>query len=589
MSGALVGFRVDGVNKLMRLHGERSCEQVLGQMLVYLRLHSDEELRAYARRVQAVSPEDGPRPDADAQAWLEAFFAGQGSECASHAWADIFAALPDMSSWHAGLPFMPGATLDNCGDVSWGFLFNLDACQLQIFYNRHNHFRWRELAAQLPFCSLQLAHARQLRPGDAAALHAVLNAHTFSDGIDPILPARDGLSPRFPAPGGWDAWVQLRQGRVQLLLRRDTLQVEVRQVGELRLDHPVYGDFLGHAVDATVLHLARAIYGAQMSLTQLGRVAAHMAQLPFTPEDSGLPLLDLGLRPSSGLALSLGDAYFDGLKARLLEAGMSNQGWKFLVKQSGPVLRALLDFFPPSARNLAGFSHFVNLLATALQAQPLLPERCQPALRGVERILERGRGKIDPMREENARIFIRAIMRAELSPEDAGNLPHEAQDVSDFIYAQPGVLPGARITWNSLCRRSMQWHRALLADISPERDVHWQALLPTHAAGDLLAIELSTGAALAEEGLEQKHCVGTYANACASGSCRVFSLRRQGKRTATIELRREADGSWGLAQVRGKCNSIVRDAEVLAIAGQVASAYSRMAAHAATGGEKLTC
>src|SRR5690606_22680612 len=124
-------------------------------------------------------------------------------------------------------------------------------------------------------------------------------------------------------------------------------------------------------------------------------------------------------------------------------------------------------------------------------------------------------------------------------------------------YAQHCVLPGAKITWQSLCRRSDAWHRAAILAIPPERDVRWPALLPRHVMGDLLAIELASGALLAEEGLEQKHCVGSYANACASGSCRVFSLRREGRRLATIELRRDSGGRWDLAQVRGKCNSVI--------------------------------
>jgi hypothetical protein len=578
MSGALVGFRINGVNKLTRLHGERSCEQVLVQLLAYLRATNEARLASYARSLHLVQLEDGLYPPPQTrdvvQSFLEDYF---GETCPAHAWSEVFAALPEMEAWHAGLPFMLGAVLETCGDVSWGFLINLDAGHLQIFENRHAHFRWRDLDRAHPYCTLLIAHARQLSGADPAALHQVLHAHSFSDGIDPVLPLRDGMSASFAGPPGWSARLQLRDQHVHLLLQRDSLQVEVAQVGELRLDHPDYGAFLCQSLDPAVLSLAQSVYGPGASLTQLARVAARLPELPFTAGDSGLPLLDLGLRPSSGLGLTLGSAYFDGLKVRLLEAGMSKQGWRFLVRQPAPQLRFLLGFFPPSARNLREFSHMVNLLATALQDEAPPLGRCQPALRGVERILERGMGKISAMREENARIYLRCIMRATLTPEDEYNLVHEAQDVSDFVYAQHAVLPGAKITWQSLCRRSDAWHRAGILAIPPERDVRWLALLPRHAIGDLLAIELDSGALLAEEGLEQKHCVGTYANACASGSCRVFSLRREGRRLATVELRRDSGGHWDLAQVRGKCNGVISDARVLAAADALAQAYAALA------------
>ncbi len=578
MSGALVGFRIDGVNKLTRLHGERSCEQVLVQLLAFLRATPESRLAAWAGALHLVQLEDGlfpPPPTREAvQNFLEHHF---GESFPVHAWSEVFALLPEMEAWHAGLPWMLGALLDTCGDVSWGFLVNLDAGELQIFENRHAHFRWRDLNRVRPYCSLPIAHARQLSAADPAALHQVLHAHSYSDGIDPVLPVRDGLSASFDGPPGWSARLKLSGQSARLLLQKEHLQVEVRQVGELRLDHPGYGAWLRQALDAQVLALAQAVYGGGASLSQIGRVAARMAELPFTLADSGLPLLDLGLRPSSGLGLPLGARYFDGLKARLLEAGMSKQGWRYLIRLPAPQLRFLLGFFPPSARNLREFSHVVNLIAGALQDEVLKLERCQPALRGMERILERGMGKISPMREENARIFLRCIMRAVLSPEDEFNLVHEAQDVSDFVYAQQAVLPGAKITWQSLCRRSDSWHRAAILAIAPERDVRWLALLPRQALGEFVALELDTGALLAEEGLEQKHCVGTYANACASGSCRVFSLRREGKRVATIELRRASRGHWELAQVRGKCNSIISDGRILQAASRLAADYAGLA------------
>lgn len=579
MSGALVGFRIDGEKKLLRLHGERCCEGVLADLLAYLRGVDDARLHAFARALRAVGADRGPFPSDAERDRMRTFAAADAdTDGTGHrlTWAELFARFPDLQGWHAGFPFMPAAALDACGDVTWGFLLDLDAGELQIFGNRNARFQWREMACPQPAtCVLPLDHARDMTAQDLTALHGLLHRHSYSDGIDPVLPLRDAVSAPFPGPGAWQARLQLKRGRVRLLLERGPIKARIRQVGELRLDDPHCGALLCDSLDPPVLVLALAIYGAGAHLGQVALVAGHLPQLPFAPDDSGLPLLDLGLRPTCGLDLPLGPAFFDAVRARFLAAGMSAQGWRFLIKQDNAVLRFLLHFFPPSARILAGFSRFVDLLAGALQSEPLRIERCQPALRGVERILDRTRGRPDPMREENARIFLRAIMRARLSGDDEANLTHEAQDVSDFVYAHTAVLKGA--TWRSLCRRSDEWHRTLLIAVDPDKDVRWPSLLPAYATGPFVAVELASGFLLAEEGLEQRHCIGSYANACATGAARVFSLRRNGKRTATIELQRGHEGAWHMAQIRGKANTVVRDPAVLEAADQVAQAYTEAA------------
>lgn len=59
-----------------------------------------------------------------------------------------------------------------------------------------------------------------------------------------------------------------------------------------------------------------------------------------------------------------------------------------------------------------------------------------------------------------------------------------------------------------------------------------------HSVGDgkIEAMELTTGRALFEEGKAMDHCVSSYAERCANGSSRIFSLRIGGLRVATLEL-----------------------------------------------------
>ncbi|MFO6419387.1 PcfJ domain-containing protein [Hylemonella sp. W303a] len=612
MSGALVGFRVGGEKKLLRLHGERGCESVLTNLLAWLRSVSDPRLHAYAAILKTVDVTQGrytTELEEKERAILLAFFEDHlGESCQPPTWAEAFAAFPELEGWHAGFPYMPAASIDACADVPWGFLLDLDADrgagELQIYINRHARFAWRDMGSELavPCCTVPLAHARKLTAHDVSALQGLLHQNFYSDGIDPWLPLREPvrsyLSPPFPAMGaitssvGEDAWLarlHLTAGHARLLLERAGLQATVRQVSELRLNDPHCGAWLREALAPEALALTLAIHGPSASLGQMARVAAHLPSLPFASEarneagvsveTGGLPLLALGLNPHTGLNLALhpedGPAFFDALRACFLEGGMSVQGWRFLIKQDNAVLRAILQFFPPSARILRGFTHFINLLAGSLQHEPLTIARCQPALRGVERILDRTRGRPEAMREENARIFLRALVRARLSLEQEANLAHEAQDVSDFVYAHTNVLKGA--TWASLCRRSDAWHRALLIEVDPAKDLRWPSLLPHYQSGAYVAVELDCGYLLAEEGLEQRHCIGSYANACASGGTRVFSLRQgspQGRRVATLEVQRGHDGVWHMVQIRGKANTPVHEPQVLQVADQVVAAYA---------------
>lgn len=577
MSGALLGFRIDGKNKLMRLHGELACEGMLCRVLDYLKQTSTPRLRAYARTLKPVMPAASPFPDEADRTLLQSFLEDRfGESCRPQTWAEAMALFPELEGWHTGFPYLLQANLDSCGDVIWGCLIHLDADELQVYVNRNARFHWRDIGYSQPaYCTLPLAHLRELSSRDLAALNGLLLQHSYSDGIDPVLPLREALSPAFPGPGEWQARLNLRHGRVRLLLLRGSVQARIRQMGELRLDDPHCGPLLVEAIDPTVRDLALAIHGPGVSVAQMGRVAAHISQLPFDVRARGLPLLDLGLSPGCGLPLRLGPGFFDELRASFLAAGMTAQGWRFLVRQDNAVLRHVLEFFPPSARILEGFANFVNLLAGALQHERLTMEKCRPALRGMERILDRTRGRPDPIRVENARIFLRAIVRAPLSEDERANLDHEAQDISDFVYSQSVILKGA--TWPSLGRRSDAWHRSLLITVDPQKDVRWPALLPRYTAGEYMAVELDCGFLLAEEGLEQRHCIGTYVNACSSGASRVFSLRRNGRRTATIELQRGHDGGWHMVQIRGKANSVVKDPDVLAAGEAVARAYAEAA------------
>lgn len=90
------------------------------------------------------------------------------------------------------------------------------------------------------------------------------------------------------------------------------------------------------------------------------------------------------------------------------------------------------------------------------------------------------------------------------------------------------------------------WHRAVVqASAVPngfESRFCWPAgFEPFHLqCGDLHLVELTTAAQLAAEGIALKHCVGTYAAACAQARSRILSVRDAGGQpVSTIEVNDE--------------------------------------------------
>lgn len=578
MAGALVGFLVDGHYKMLRLHGERSCAGVLEQIRRLLAQIGNIELDVLARSIRPVRLFDRPA------ALTSQTLAALGRTAEDHdrlpsTWAEVFECLPELEVWHHKVPCIPELSLDQCADVVWGFVVEVRSATLHIYDNRNARFRWSALqAAGAPFATLSLDALRALQVSDIHSLQRILLLHAYADGLDPTLPLSDGISAQADGPDNWSSRLQIESGHASLTLVRPNAQVIVRRVLELTLDDARFGAFLRASLPPGLLAMSRSIYGPSATLQQVGRLASHLPQLPFSAEAGGLPLLVLGLNPGADLPLKPGPQYFEELRSLLISAGLALGGWRFLIRQDNAVLRALLQYFPPSARILGDFCQFVDHFANALQGGSLPVARCQAGLRGVDRILDRTRGRPGPLRRQNAEIYLRALVRAELSDDEEANLGHEAQDIADYVYQTSTLLKGA--TWRSLQRRSDHWHRSIIIHVDPDRDLRWTALLPNFEADGYTAQELNTGRLLAEEGLEQKHCIGTYVNACVSGSTRVFSIRQNQRRVATLELQRTSDGRWTPVQLRGKANSLVTDRRLIAFAQSLAPLYDAAAKQA---------
>lgn len=76
-------------------------------------------------------------------------------------------------------------------------------------------------------------------------------------------------------------------------------------------------------------------------------------------------------------------------------------------------------------------------------------------------------------------------------------------------------------------------------------------------------IELTTSAALYDEGVALRHCVGSYAGRCASGLSAIVSLRRNDQRRVTVEV---CPRTLTVVQARGNANRVADNFESSLIA-----------------------
>lgn len=151
-------------------------------------------------------------------------------------------------------------------------------------------------------------------------------------------------------------------------------------------------------------------------------------------------------------------------------------------------------------------------------------------------------------------------------------VPAQVQGVDGFVRViappQPGLSMRGR-TANALLAQMERWHHEMgrLGDrpsgqhypragyapyllMSPDRLTQWRIR------------ELSTHGELVVEGRELRHCVASYAHACAAGHCSIWSLeadhRGQTQKLQTIEVTKARQ----IVQCRGRYNRFPTRAEI---------------------------
>lgn len=122
--------------------------------------------------------------------------------------------------------------------------------------------------------------------------------------------------------------------------------------------------------------------------------------------------------------------------------------------------------------------------------------------------------------------------------------------------------------WGELMARQKRWHEMVQERERSERaGISWEPLSPgwSDPATGFSAVPLTDGGMLWDEGKAMRHCVSSYASDCEEGDCRIFSIRKEGERFGTAEVR-IGDGSFEVVQFKGYCNRPIEDERAWAAA-----------------------
>lgn len=153
--------------------------------------------------------------------------------------------------------------------------------------------------------------------------------------------------------------------------------------------------------------------------------------------------------------------------------------------------------------------------------------------------------------------------------------------IADWLQnAEWGVwreLP-ASVSWGDVNSRQKAWHEMILRRERSEKElVAWESLTGVEVDKQLglASIPLTDGGMLWDEGKAMHHCVSSYAERCAKGSTRIFSILKDGERLGTLELTCIGAGEWRRGQLNGKCNKIINDERALEFADKIVASYQK--------------
>lgn len=312
---------------------------------------------------------------------------------------------------------------------------------------------------------------------------------------------------------------------------------------------------------ARVLMLGHRLFGRQLPLSVLPAIARQQDAIGARLAESAAlaPLLT----PFVLLDATI-PADFATIRTPALAKGATAAGWRWLAHQSAGAVRALLRF---------GWNeeavHWMNFLARCRPNTPLASrwfEAGRPY--GMQRFIQQMAGWNDTTRQEAAAALERYFRLLPPVPSLSVLADHERilGELFVMFQARDFSLIKPQQSWQGLLRkvRTREEERRLkaleVAAVRAEgKHCTWPALFGHREVQGIAVTELTSEAALIEEGVVMAHCVGdgAYTDLCATGNCIILRLEHQATSArATLQLSRYEE-QWRIGQLSGPANASV--------------------------------
>lgn len=249
------------------------------------------------------------------------------------------------------------------------------------------------------------------------------------------------------------------------------------------------------------------------------------------------------------------------LKTALTQQGVNSRGWRLYLDHGDPMFTPLLANWPLELTHATRGRQAIAWLCVL--------QGCEiDVLPPPELVLSVSNWDL-PSAQVSAipPLFLRAAWKALVAAQ------YTADDVDTDTFIEDDVVPlaqwffrsGAYKTtgpdrlkagWDSLKRLRRESVAVQAGQLSK---ADWPPVIHRYASGPYELIGLCHDTELAEEGEAMNHCVGTYGDRCRFAPLRIFSVRRKkcGTRVATLSVRENNPGCWGVDQLKGPSNAEV--------------------------------
>lgn len=184
-------------------------------------------------------------------------------------------------------------------------------------------------------------------------------------------------------------------------------------------------------------------------------------------------------------------------------------------------------------------------------------------------------------------------------------------DLEDYIYAQDKYNVrdfNTKMSLESAIEASRVWHERIAAQRPtslyskiPEDTEFSEPWIDAYSDDEFSIVPLKTAKDLIQESADMHHCVSSYARRVVDGQCYIYSVYRDKKKVATLELAKETPQiiidsfrdviietqpavkqKYKIAQLRGPCNAYVDDQVTNMVRSWISNANKKLSKEVVT-------